>query len=189
MPAQADLSIGLALALLCPEGLRPIQRAGRRRCQPDSARRAVGFFLEHFEVYRDHHRAGHPVSAGTRSQPGPSHRRTALPAGGSAIRGARTMAAATADSGDALEWAFGALGLQDRAKHIATLYLNDLADVIRDAIDPRFEFVRYAESLAASQPTLRSAARRAACAAQPGRCLAARPDACRRWRSMSRRWC
>src|SRR6202035_5809817 len=50
-------------------------------------------------------------------------------------------------------WAFGAMGLQDRAKHIATLYLNDLADVIRDAIDPRFEFVRYAESLAASQPT------------------------------------
>jgi hypothetical protein len=32
------------------------------------------------------------------------------------------------------------------------LYLNDLADVIRDAIDNRFEFVRYAESLAASQP-------------------------------------
>ncbi len=56
-------------------------------------------------------------------------------------------------SGDALDWAFGALGLQDRAKHIATLYLNDLADVIRDAVDPRFEFVRYAESLAASQPT------------------------------------
>src|SRR6185295_2917129 len=37
--------------------------------------------------------------------------------------------------------------------HIATLYLNDLGDVIRDAIDPRFEFVRYAESLAASQPS------------------------------------
>src|SRR6185295_16856472 len=37
--------------------------------------------------------------------------------------------------------------------HIATLYLNDLGDVIRDAADPRFEFVRYAESLAASQPT------------------------------------
>jgi hypothetical protein len=53
----------------------------------------------------------------------------------------------------ALDWAFGALGLQDRAKHIATLYLNDIADVIRDAIDPRFEFVRYAESLASSQPT------------------------------------
>lgn len=57
------------------------------------------------------------------------------------------------EGGDPLGWAFGMLGLQDRAKHLATLYLNDLADVLRDAIDPRFEFVRYAESLAASQPS------------------------------------
>ena len=54
---------------------------------------------------------------------------------------------------DPLAWAFGALGVQDRARHLATLYLNDLADVIRDAVDPRFEFVRYAEQLAMSQPT------------------------------------
>ena len=57
------------------------------------------------------------------------------------------------DGGDPLAWAFGALGLQDRARHIATLYLNDLADVLRDAIDPRFEFVRYAEQIAMSQPS------------------------------------
>jgi radical SAM superfamily enzyme YgiQ (UPF0313 family) len=57
------------------------------------------------------------------------------------------------DGGDPLAWAFGALGLNDKAKHLATLYLNDLADVLRDAIDPRFEFVRYGESLAASQAT------------------------------------
>jgi hypothetical protein len=36
---------------------------------------------------------------------------------------------------------------------LATLYLNDLSDVLRDAVDERFEFVRYAESLAGSQPT------------------------------------
>jgi radical SAM superfamily enzyme YgiQ (UPF0313 family) len=55
------------------------------------------------------------------------------------------------DGGDPLAWAFGALGVQDRARHFATLYLNDVADVLRDAVDPRFEFVRYAESLAQSQ--------------------------------------
>ena len=55
--------------------------------------------------------------------------------------------------GDSLGWAFGALGVQDRARHLATLYLSDLADVLREAVDPRFEFVRYAESLASSQPT------------------------------------
>ena len=54
---------------------------------------------------------------------------------------------------DSLGWAFGSLGVQDRARHLTTLYLTDLADVIRDAVDERFEFVRYAESLAASQPT------------------------------------
>jgi radical SAM superfamily enzyme YgiQ (UPF0313 family) len=57
------------------------------------------------------------------------------------------------DGGDPLAWAFGALGMQDRARHLATLYLNDIADVLRDAVDPRFEFVRYAESLAQSQAT------------------------------------
>ena len=58
-----------------------------------------------------------------------------------------------AAGGDPLAWAFGALGSQDRARHLATLYLNDLADVLRDAVDPRFEFVRYGESLAMSQPS------------------------------------
>ena len=56
-----------------------------------------------------------------------------------------------AEASDPLAWAFGALGQQDRARHLATLYLNDLADVLRDAVDKRSEFVRYAESLAASQ--------------------------------------
>ncbi|MDE2396935.1 MAG: radical SAM protein, partial [Burkholderiales bacterium] len=69
------------------------------------------------------------------------------------------------DGGDPLAWAFGALGAQDRARHLATLYLNDLADVLRDAVDPRFEFVRYAESLAASQPSFDALA--AALAAEP----------------------
>lgn len=57
------------------------------------------------------------------------------------------------DGGDPLAWAFGALGLQDRARHLATLYLNDISDVLREVADPRFEFVRYAESLAQSQPS------------------------------------
>lgn len=67
--------------------------------------------------------------------------------------------------GDPLAWAFGSLGIQDRARHLATLYLNDLADVLRDAVDERFEFVRYAESLAQSQPTFDPLAK--ALAAEP----------------------
>ena len=67
-------------------------------------------------------------------------------------------------SGDPLGWAFGALGVQDRARHIATLFLNDLADVLRDAVDERFEFVRYAEHLASSQPTFEPLAKALAAA-------------------------
>ncbi|MFC3532906.1 B12-binding domain-containing radical SAM protein [Vogesella facilis] len=69
------------------------------------------------------------------------------------------------DGGDPLAWAFGALGSYDRARHLATLYLNDVADVLREAVDPRFEFVRYAESLAMAQPTFEPLAK--ALAAKP----------------------
>jgi radical SAM superfamily enzyme YgiQ (UPF0313 family) len=62
--------------------------------------------------------------------------------------------AAPDDGGDeTLAWAFGALGVLDRAKYLASLYVDDLADVVRDGIDPRFELSRYGEQLAASAPT------------------------------------
>ena len=46
--------------------------------------------------------------------------------------------------------AFGTLGSTERARYLASLYVDDLADVWRDGIDPRFEFARYGERLAAS---------------------------------------
>lgn len=46
-----------------------------------------------------------------------------------------------------LEWAFGTMGIQDKARHLATLYLEDLGDLIKEAIDPHFGFSRYAERL------------------------------------------
>src|SRR5450755_2700686 len=46
--------------------------------------------------------------------------------------------------------AFGALDVADRAKHLASLYVDDIADAIRDGIDPRFELSRYAEKLGTS---------------------------------------
>jgi len=49
-----------------------------------------------------------------------------------------------------LEWAFGAMGTQDKAKHLATLYLEDLSDLIVECIDENFGFSRYAERLGRS---------------------------------------
>ena len=51
---------------------------------------------------------------------------------------------------DDLDWAFGALGTQDKAKHLATLYLEDLSDLIKECVDPHFGFSRYAERLGRS---------------------------------------
>lgn len=49
-----------------------------------------------------------------------------------------------------LDWAFGSMGTQDKAKHLATLYLEDISDLIVDCIDPHFGFSRYAERLGRS---------------------------------------
>lgn len=49
-----------------------------------------------------------------------------------------------------LDWAFGTMGIQDKAKHLATLYLEDLSDFIVECIDPHFGFSRYAEKLGRS---------------------------------------
>jgi len=51
---------------------------------------------------------------------------------------------------DDLKWAFGSMGKIDMAKHIATMYLEDLSDLIKENIDEHFGFSRYAESLGRS---------------------------------------
>ena len=54
---------------------------------------------------------------------------------------------------DDLEWAFGTMGISDKAKHLATLYLEDISDLIIEGIDPHFGFSRYAEQLGRSAST------------------------------------
>ena len=149
---QTDLSIGLALALLSTSGLQAIHEQVRTLPRKHHTA-ATRFFADHFEVYQT---TIAPVIRFLQGRdPSLAHRiasRRYVPEG-PRFAALEHYVASEQSEGDALDWAFGALGLQDRAKHIGTLYLNDLADVIRDGVDPRFEFVRYAESLAASQPT------------------------------------
>ena len=146
---QDDLALKLVLALLSKAGLSDIQAAAL--AQPEEGRSAsVNYFLDYFDRYQ---RTIEPTIAFLQGRDTTlAHR---IVARGYLPEGPRFQALDAYDdeSGDPLGWAFGALGTQDRARHYATLYLNDLADVIRDAVDERFEFVRYAESLAASQPT------------------------------------
>lgn len=46
-----------------------------------------------------------------------------------------------------LEWAFGVAGVEDRARYMATLYLEELAALLKKHVDHHFELVRYAEHL------------------------------------------
>jgi radical SAM superfamily enzyme YgiQ (UPF0313 family) len=54
------------------------------------------------------------------------------------------------DSLPDLEWAFGNIGMNDQARFLATLYIEDVGDLIKDAVTPWFGFSRYAEKLGMS---------------------------------------
>ena len=143
---QEDFALALVLKLFSRTGLDSIRKAAAKKRAG-----SVKSFLAQFDRYAETVAAA--VSFLQGRDPTLAHRictRQFLPEGPRF----RNLEAFVADDGDdPLDWAFGALGAQDRAKHLATLYLNDIADVVRDAVDPRFEFSRYAESLAKSQPS------------------------------------
>jgi len=147
---QEDLALALVLSFFTPDGLSEIY--AQALALPEEERSAsVNFFLDYFQDYQS---TIAPTIAFLQGRDSTlCHRingREFLPEG---PRFQSLDAYDDEDSGDSLSWAFGVLGSQDRARHLATLYLNDLSDVIKDAVDDRFEFVRYAESLASSQPS------------------------------------
>lgn len=151
--AQEDLALALVLELLSPAGLQALHQATQAL---PAARRTES--VEHFDAHFDGylHSIGPTVAFLQGRDATLAHRiagRAFLPEGPRFRPLDAYVDPDDANGGDPLAWAFGALGTHDRARHLATLYLNDLADVWREAVDGRFEFVRYAESLAQSQPS------------------------------------
>jgi hypothetical protein len=147
---QADLALALVLKLFTPAGLEAVRGQALELRERDRTA-SVHAFLDQFDTYRA---TIGPVIRFLQGRDSTLAHRIA--ARGLLPEGPRFNALDAYEddgSGDPLAWAFGALGVQDKARHLCTLYLNDLADVLRDAVDERFEFVRYAESLASSQPT------------------------------------
>ena len=147
---QEDLALALILKLLSRSGLRAVSECIDALPVPQRTP-LVADFSDNFERYLE---TIAPTLAFLQGRDATLMHRIAsrgfLPEG---PRFAALDEYVDPAGGDALAWAFGALGTHDRARHLATLYLNDIADVLRDAVDPRFEFVRYAEQLAQSQPT------------------------------------
>ena len=136
---QADLAIELVLSLFSQNGLERMAAALLHELSSSS----LLHFRDEFETYAAtvdpviRFLQGRDPSLALRIT-----NRNFLP------EGPRFAALETME--DSLTWAFGTLGLQDQAKYLATLYLADLADVVRDGIDLHFELTRYAEKLAIS---------------------------------------
>ena len=154
--AQEDLALALVLRLFRRDGLARV-KAELEKLPAKRRSERVQAFLREFERYLA---AVEPAVAFLQGRdPSLAHRiagRRFLPEG---ARFESLEVYIDPDGGDPLAWAFGALGVQDRARHLATLFLDDIADVLKDGVDNRFEFVRYAESLAMSQPSFDPLAR------------------------------
>jgi len=152
---QADPALSLFLRLFSgPEVQRLAEtlraRAGVSRRARESMPASIAHFLEHADRYV------HTVDAAVRFLQGrdPS---LAVRIAGRAFLPEGPRFAALSPAGEPAEetlaWAFGALGTTDRARSLASLYIDDLADVVREGLDPRFALSRYGERLAASAPT------------------------------------
>jgi radical SAM superfamily enzyme YgiQ (UPF0313 family) len=156
---QEDLALALVLRLFSREGLRALHACIRALPAKQRTPR-VQAFERAFERYLATIEAAVAFLQGR--DPSVEHRiagRNFLPEGPRFAPLEAYVDPHDEAGGDPLAWAFGALGVTDRARHFATLYLDDVADVLREAVDARFEFVRYAEALAQSQATFEPLAR------------------------------
>ncbi len=134
---QADLGIESALAVFSRAGLHQVFdgiRAGPIRCAE-----SVEAMAANADAYLD---TIDPVIAFLQGRD--STLAVRIASGGFLPSGPR-LAAREDD-----RWAFGSLGTTDRARHLASLYLDDLSDLIAATVDPLWGLSRYGERLASS---------------------------------------
>jgi hypothetical protein len=137
---QADPALDLVLRLFSPEKLRALKSLVKKRKEPE-----LRFFLDAFSDYEA--TVGEAVAylqGKNKLQESKIAARDLLPEG-PRFQGLH-------EGGPLLEQ-FEALSLPEKAQHIASLYLDDLADYYKLGSDARFEFSRYGEKLSASSPS------------------------------------
>jgi hypothetical protein len=132
---QADLSLDLALRLFSLDGVRDVGRALRRRFSPRRGPDAVRHFLAHHKAIE-----------------------AAMPQVVALLQGAPIDPAAL-EGIDGLSQGSRFAAMQGlwtdpdpsaRARHLASLFLDEIADAVCEGLDPRFELARYAEHLASA---------------------------------------
>jgi len=134
---QSDLGIEVTLAIFCRKGLGAIFSKIKELNQKfsDNAERIIGLQAEYIQTID-------PVILFLQGKnPTLAHlisKRDFLPE------------ASRFSQLDDLDWAFGSMGIQDKAKHFATMYLEDISDLIKECLDDHFGFSRYAEKLGRS---------------------------------------
>jgi hypothetical protein len=132
---QSDLGIEVTLALFCKEGLKKLFESIERRELSSNAERIIALQDDYI------HTIDEVILFLQGKRPTLAHlicKRDFLPEAG------------RFSQLDDLKWAFGSMGTQDKAKHLATMYLEDLSDLVKETVDEHFGFSRYAESLARS---------------------------------------
>lgn len=134
---QADLGIEVVLAIFCKEGLSAIFKRIEQSDLPlsDNANRMLHLQVQYIKTIDGvigFLQGKNPTLADSICQEG------FLPH------------ASRFDALPDFQWAFGAMGIQDKAKQIATFYLEDISDLIQECIDVHFGFSRYAERMGRS---------------------------------------
>jgi radical SAM superfamily enzyme YgiQ (UPF0313 family) len=152
---QADASLTLFLRLFSAPLLARMAEVLRRRARSVAARApvppSIAHFLKHARRYLE--TVEPAIRFLQRRDPSLAFRivgRTFLPEGPRFGHLSPTPTAEQAALDEQLLAAFGTLGTTEQARYLASLYIDDLADVWRIGIDPRFELARYGERLAAS---------------------------------------
>ncbi len=150
---QRDLAIDLFLSLLTKQGLDQIYTTIEDNFadfEDDELPEAIYHFLAHYPDYQKCIEA--TVSFLQGRNPSLAHRivsRSFLPEGPQF----ESLYQMEEMSADVLRQAFGDLGIQDKARYLGTLFIDDISAVIKQGVDPNFEITRYGEQLASSNPS------------------------------------
>ncbi|MDF7809547.1 B12-binding domain-containing radical SAM protein [Pontiellaceae bacterium B12219] len=135
--AQADLSLDLLLTLFSKTGVEQLCRKLATNIEAEGFLEAAPDYLETIDEVIAFLQDRNPSAASTIVQRG------WLPEGPNLYH--------AYEQDKQLGWNFRGLDEHDRARHLASLYLDDLAEAAKLA-DPHFEFSRYAEKISASLP-------------------------------------
>lgn len=132
---QSDLGITTTLAIFSPEGLTKLFSIPLPATASANSQRI-------YRLQKQYINTIHPVISFLQNkQPSLAHRiaqRNYLPE------------AARFEQINQWQEAFGIMGIADKAMYLATLFLEDIADYIKETCDEYFGFSRYAESIARS---------------------------------------